>query len=426
MQGAVRQRVLLFLLGLIVIPLGTVATILFARGYRPSIRNGQILPTGLLVANSYPDGAQVYVDGQLKSATNTTINLSPGSYKVEIKKEGYQPWQKTLSIEQEIVTRATSYLFPSVPAFKAITANGVANPILSPDGTKVAFSQNLPGQTSSQLFILDLSESPLGLLNREARQVATSTRVNFSTTRLFWSPDSRQIIALASSSAYLTNLNSQPPTDITLTLSQITSEWSAAKKLRDLQKMDILPDILKNLLATSAADLLWSPRENKLLYTATAAAQIPGRLIRPLPGSSTQTQNRTLTPRHYYVYDLEEDRNFEIGQVPTPTPAPKKTKSPLFLSPIDMSLILASLSSPHPSGWSWFPNSQHLIRVDDKKVTVMEYDGQNSTVIYAGPLESHYAFPYPSSKQLLILANMSASLSASQSSLPNLFAVTLR
>jgi hypothetical protein len=190
--------------------------------------------------------------------------------------------------------------------------------------------------------------------------------------------------------------------------------------------MDFLPDILKNIIATSAADLVWSPRENKLLYTATASAQIPDLLIHPLPGSSTQSQNRTLIPQHYYVYDLEEDRNFEIGQLPSPTPAPKKNKSSLSSSAVDPFSTLASLYSPHPSGWSWFPNSQHLIRVDDKKVTVIEYDGQNSTVIYAGPLEGHFAFPYPSSKQLLILANMSDSLSPSAISLPNLYAVTLR
>ena len=327
-----RTRILLFVTSIILVPLVTYFVILFARGYRLNWQRKQLSPTGLLVATSVPDGAQIYINGQLSSATNTTINLAPATYKVEIKKDGFSPWSKLLKVEAEIVTRATATLFPSVPSFKAITTGGAANPILSQDSTKITFT------SGKKTYLLDLSESPLGLINRDAREIAST------------------------SSAWKTPTKIDP----TPTLSQT----------------------MQDILATAAGQLLWSPKENKLLYTATASASIPDDLIRPLPGSSTQPQSRALVEGVTYVYDLEEDRNFTV-----------------------------------PAGVSWFPDSAHLLLAEKGKVTIFEYDGQNATVVYAGPMENSFAFPYPSGKQLLILANLSSN---SKTSVPNLYAVSLR
>lgn len=284
------------------------------------------------MATSSPDGAQIHLNGQLSSATNTTINLPPATYKVEIKKDGFSPWTKILRVEAEIVTRAAVTLFPSVPSFKAITTAGAANPVLSPDGTKVIFSN------ASKYYLLDLSESPLGLINRDAREIISTS-----------------------------------------------SAWKTPTKIDPLPT---LPQIMQDILATAAGSLVWSPKENKLLYTATASAMIPDNLIKPLPGSSTQPQSRAIAEGQTYVYDLEEDRNFSV-----------------------------------PTGVTWFPDSAHLLLTEKGKVTIMEYDGQNPTIVYAGPMENSFAFPYPSGKQLLILANLSAN---SKTSVPNLYAVSLR
>jgi len=305
---------------------------LFARGYRPDFTRRSLQPTGLLVLKSLPDGAQIYINGKLTSATDTTINLTPGTYKVEVKKQGFSIWDKTLQVDAEVVTRAVATLFPSVPSFKAITTTGATNPIFSPDGTKIVFTNK------SKAYLLDLNESPLGLINREVKEIASTA-----------------------------------------------SAWKNPTKIDPLPT---LPQIMQAILATAAADLVWAPKENKVMYTATASATIPDDLIRPLPGSSSQTQSRTISPGNNYVYDLEEDRNFAV-----------------------------------PPGVTWFPDSYHLLKAEKGKVTVLEYDGTNSTVVYSGPMEGSFAYPYPSGKQLLILANLSAN---SKTSVPNLYAVSLR
>ena len=114
-----RTRILLFLLSLILVPTITVGVILFARGYRFSPRQQAFRVTGLLSATSLPNGASIYINNELKSATDTTLNLPPGNYQVKVKKEGYSPWEKTLTIAPEVVTRINPLLFPSVPSLKA-------------------------------------------------------------------------------------------------------------------------------------------------------------------------------------------------------------------------------------------------------------------------------------------------------------------
>ena len=417
MQKTVTLRILLFVAGLILVPSLTYLVILFARGYRPDPSTKTISPTGLLVATSNPDGAQIYINGTLLSATNTTTNLSPGHYEVEIKKDGFQPWKKTLTLEPEIVTSASATLFPSVPSLKAITSSGAAIPSLSPDGTHVAFIQSTQ-PTSPRLYLLDLTESPLGLINREPKLIS-NLPANWRVANLIWSPNSRQILVdTASSSAYLVDTSS---TTSTLTVTSTTlANWLQRQTLLDFQKLSTLSPILVETLATSSASLVWSPKENKLLYTATASAYIPDILKKPLPGSNSQPQQRYLIPSRVYVYDLEEDRNFSIdeGTVPTPSPSlglslPKKSKT-LAASPL--------LPTTANAGWSWFPDSGHLIKVNDKQVTIMEYDSTNPTVVYSGPMENSYAFPYPSGKQVLILSNLNPSLSSQ----PNLYALSLK
>lgn len=417
MQAVDRNRLLLFLAGLIIVPSFTTGVILFARGYRPDFSHkGGLQPTGLLVSTSYPDAAQIYVNGELKSATDSTFNLSPGQYTVEIKKDGFYPWKKQLQVQAEIVTRATAVLFPTVPALKALTTYGSVHPNLSPDGTHLIFYG--AGQNSNNVYTLDLSDSPLGLLNRDSKQVTTLPNNTYS---FIWSPDSRQILAIASSSAYLIDPNASQTTNVSDSYNATQKEWIQRQKLFQTQKFASLPPLLQPLLATAAADLVWSPQENKLLYTATASANLPFQVKKPLPGSNSQPQERLLTPGHVYVYDIEEDRNFKIDQVPliSPTPTPK-TKSKTLIASVKPALDQSN------ANWHWFPTSSHLYKVNSGQVTIIEYDNQNPVTVYAGPMSEAVAFPYPSAKQLVILANLNTTPPPSGPALPQLYAIPLR
>ncbi len=77
--------------------------IVLARGYSFNLDTRNLIPTGILVATSDPDGAEVLIDGKLKTATNNTINLPPGKYDIKIQKDGYTPWEKKVEVKKEEV-----------------------------------------------------------------------------------------------------------------------------------------------------------------------------------------------------------------------------------------------------------------------------------------------------------------------------------
>lgn len=402
-----KNRLLLFLTSLIIVPTISYFVILFARGYRFQPQTPNIVaPTGLLAANSYPDGAQIFINNQLKSATNTTISLSPGEYEVEIKKDGFAPWKKQLRIQAEIVTQAWATLFPTVPSLKAITFSGAANPITSPDGNKVAFIQY--DKNASKILTVDLSESPLSGINRESRLIATFSNKDLSQTPFVWSPDSKQLLVMATPSAYLVDTQLNQSITPNINAQALQESWQNLLSQREAQKFTSLPTKLQEILSSSATHLIWSPKETKLLYTATASATIADNLKPQLPGSSTQPQTRTITPGNIYVYDLEEDRNFLVAQLPQPTPTPKTKSKPAASSP---TFSLA-----------WHPSSSHLIKTEPDKITIFEYDNTNPVVVYAGPMAANFSSPYPSGRQLAILIN----LNPTSSSLPNLYALSLK
>src|SRR3989344_6991249 len=103
-----RTRILIFLLTLFVVGFGAYFAVMYARGFRFNPDDGKLEPHGILVAKSTPDSAQIFMNGNLESATNTTLTLSPNSYDVEIKKEGYITWNKRIDIKEEEVTEITA------------------------------------------------------------------------------------------------------------------------------------------------------------------------------------------------------------------------------------------------------------------------------------------------------------------------------
>lgn len=394
-----QKRLLIFFSVIFGISLVAFFVIKIAQGYKPDLGKRTLKPTGLLVATSIPDGAQVFVDGKLISATNNTLSLTPGTYEMEIKKDGYSSWKKNLTLEKELVTKTDAYLFSTYPNLEALTFTGAADPVLSPDGQHVAFSVATASASKRGLWVLDLTDRLLGL-SREPRQILVSSRTrDFSLGSYKWSPDSRQIIVTLKTSPRLAEnflvesgqLNQATAlVDITNTLAEVNQRWQEEENLREAARLSKVPKALLKTLEGNVKEITFSPDETKLFYTATASATIPDGIIPPLPASSTQVQSRKIEKGKIYVYDLKEDRNF-------------------YLMDEDKNKKL-----------SWFPTSKHLFLVENEKINIVEYDGTNWVDAYSGPFENAFAFPFPQGTRILIL------LSLGRDTPPNLYAISLR
>lgn len=135
----------------------------------------------------------------------------------------------------------------------------------------------------------------------------------------------------------------------------------------------------------------FSPDETKILYEATVSAAIPTIIKPPLIGTNPTEEDRNLKPGSTYIYDIKEDRNYSIKDI--------------------------NASSSH-----WLPTSRHLLLVAKEKIEVLEFDGTNRRIVYAGPFWDSFAVPWTSPTKIVILT----SLNPAAGSIANLYTVNLR
>jgi PEGA domain len=396
-------RVVFFLITLIVVGVLGFFVSYYARGYRFNLKTLRFQPNGIFVINSEPNGASVFIDGDLKTATNASISLSPGTYDVEVRKDGYFSWYKRLTIEKEIVTQATVSLFKNVPSLSPVTSTGAVNPLMSEDGSKIVYSV-LPskdvGSDKTGLWVLDTFSLPLGF-GAGPKRITDGDMTN---ANYVFSPDSRQILLTISNSYFILDTGSfiaqNQRVNIASKKEATLAEWSAEKDSKDQNLIGNLPPELSDILSRKSSSFIFSPDNNIILYTASASGTLPEGLIKPLPGASTQRQERDIQNGHTYIYDIKEDRNFLI------------TDQPVTINNID---------NPQEGALRWMSSSRHLLYALGGEIVIMDYDGTNRQVIYSGSYLVPNAFPYSNTSKLLILTNLGASTASA-----NLYTLTVK
>lgn len=404
-----RKQLLVSLGIFLTLLVATTLIIFYGKGYRLGFGEGkpQVSKTGLLVATSTPDGAQVLIDGNLTTATDNTIDLLPGEYKVEIKKEGYFPWQKTLRVQKELVTKADALLFPIAPKLESITTTGVEQPVLDPSGTKIAFRVASASAVRNGIYVYDMTARSVLSLQTAAKQLANDTSAFFSEADLSWTPDGEAVIATVSGelgpSTYLLNANqlNEDPRNITAQLPTFDQDWQQEREEKQAAQVVGLKPQLKKMISDNFNIISWSPDDRKILYVASTSAELPLIITPRLVGLDTLREVRNLQAGAVYVYDIREDRNTKVLDS-----LPKECEESLETCEVPI---------------SWFPNSQNLIYIQNNEIRIMETDGMNNTVVYAGPFINGYVFPWPDGSRLVVLTNFNNS-----NTLPNLYTISLK
>ena len=360
-------RFILTLLTIIVIFIGAAVAIFLAKGYTVSPKEGGIVGTGILSITSTPDAASVYIDGHLTTATNATIaSLTPKEYTVRVIKEGFIPWEKKVSIKEGLVTDVKITLFPAIPSIYPLTFTGVKNVAVSPDSSKLAYI--VPKGTKAGVWVWTMTEGrPIGFARgAQPHQIASSGSIDYSEASLRWSADSKQVLATVGNNNYLLvddGLNSNPR-DITPILSATLKDWDADLKEKDVVRAQAIKDLTRRKEATASASIKWSSDETKLLYKKESS-------------------------KPFIVYDLETNEQHQI---------------------------------PPALNYLWLPDAKHIILVDKDKISIVEYDGANSAIVYAGNFDETSVFAWPDSSRLVIIS----SFPIPTASEPNFYGVNLK
>lgn len=447
MRLSVNTRVLSTLLSIAIVSVGTYFAIRYAQGQFRMTDSGFTPQTGLLNATSFPNGAEVYINGRLTTATDDTTYLEPGKYEVAIVKEGYTSWKKSLNIEAELVTQTNAHLFRFTPSLLPLTFSGVSNVVPAPDGQKlVYYTASASSQVKNGLYILELGSNSLLPMQRSPRQIAEdASQLDLANARFIWSPDSAELMIITTAKELVIPIDRKSNlltiSDSSFRRKQILREWEHEMYLRERQFLAEFPPEIIEIATTAAKNVYISPDKKRMLYTATAGAVLADTIVPPLPASSSQPEERQLVVGGMYVYDREEDRNFRIGLETETSPTTKQLLAN-DLNHAEMTLLDASASafmtlqasqaaetanrfaayhtSLYINTLQWFPTSRHLLFAHESNLQIMEYDGTNQATVYSGPFTDNFLYPWPDGSRIIILTSFSPGAPA------NLYAVELR
>ncbi|MBU2035882.1 MAG: PEGA domain-containing protein [Patescibacteria group bacterium] len=399
------RLIFLFLTIIIVGSIGTFASF-YAKGYRFNITKFKFEPNGILVVKSDPTGSEIYVNGDLETTSDANISLTPGTYDVTLKKEGFINWNKRLVIEKEIVTEISVSLFKSVPSLSPVTLSGSINPVASSDYTKIVyFVPPLENQATDKtgLWIVENVNLPIGF-SKDPRKITDGNLIN-STWK--FSPDGNEVLLETTQGIFLLNAGSFTSQSQRVNIAskyQVTkNDWKKETNKKIESNLKSFPDELEKIFLEDTQVIEFSPDGKKMLYIASSSASLKRELVKPLPGTSTQKEERNIESGRIYVYDIKEDKNFLIAE-----------NSEGFI-------VDGIIPANSTKRLAWFPNSNNLVLAEEGRIYIMDYDGTNRQEVYSGAYIAPYAFPFASNQRIMILTNLGA-----DSSTPNLYSLTIK
>ena len=407
-QRSVKKQVFISLSVLILILLTTILVIMYGKGYRLFVQHGEptISNTGILNLSSDPTGAQVFIDGHLTTATNNSLNLTPGKYSITIVKDGYLPWKKDFEVQKEVVSNAGATLYPQAPSLQSISTFGIQSAIMDPTGTKLAFSIASSSAHENGIYVYDMTSRSFPILAGQSSttQIVDDTTDKFSQAKITWSPDGTQILATIAQTPdepptyYLLTAESfnQTPQDITAIYQNTLTLWQQQRKDKEDAQIKSLKPNVQKFAKNYFRILSWSPDDNSILYQASASASMPVFQKPRLIGDNYLYEQRVVEKGGIYVYNIAEDYNTRILEpISNICTADDPTCNCEDFTTCEMPL-------------TWLPDSTHLLYVNDKKINVIEDDGSNMTTLYAGPFVDHFVFPWPDGSKIVILTNLNS------------------
>jgi len=213
--------------------------VLYAFGYQLNWQVGNWQRTGMLVIKTEPGNARIYIDGELQTSLWTNIfqkpgtaitspakikGVFPGEYLVRLELDGYQPWEKRLTVwpNESVFIEDVRFFNNSLPwQIADLDLKQLTQVITAPNQQQQAVI------IDQQLFLADLEKKTVV----PWQIFKTTLPQNFS-----WSSDSQHLLA-------------------DLTVLALPNSTTTAKQIIDLS----------SLLPTGSTMLKWS-EVNKLSY----------------------------------------------------------------------------------------------------------------------------------------------------------------
>ncbi|MFH1648144.1 MAG: PEGA domain-containing protein, partial [Patescibacteria group bacterium] len=262
--------------------LGLTTTLyLYTSGYRLRKDSDYIdlTKTGMANAKSLPDGASVYIDDEIRTATDDSVaGLEPGIHTLKIVKKGFVEWVKEIEIFEQLVTDVTAVLVSQSPRLEPLTNTGANNPSISPSLSKLAyfsFDTEEPG-----IWIVPLTGSVGPFRTNPTIAIEDTISVKYSAGKeMSWSPDENELLVEGQGNVfYLIDLAAN--TAETTSRAQATKEEWALEIMEKRQAfLENIKDVSDEVITLALSErAIWAPDEKKFLYTAQVGDQLEYRV----------------------------------------------------------------------------------------------------------------------------------------------------
>lgn len=204
-----RTRICLITILTILFLLVATLSVFYSLGWRIDWKNRKIIQVGFLYCKVWPKNAEVYINGKLEKKTDFFFGsalieeLLPGSYTVEVKKEGFHDWKKILLVQKRQVCEVKNiFLVPENPKFTIISTK-IEEFFLSPNGKKIVLKEEVIDQkTKEKTWDLKLFEAENNVKSHLISEKDFKIKDNIAEQKqggaelidLKFSPDSKQVL----------------------------------------------------------------------------------------------------------------------------------------------------------------------------------------------------------------------------------------
>jgi len=180
----------------IAISITTVLVVYLTNGYYVDPKTGDVIQNGLIYIDSKPESAEIFLNGEKqRGATDARLVVPEGPYNIELKRDGYRPWSRTLQLEGGVLRRLSyARLIPEtlesevaldLPSLPTMTSQSIDKRWLVMAFTDDPITMGIIDLEADPLLLEELP-LPLGILDT---QQAGQWKV------LDWADDNRTFLA---------------------------------------------------------------------------------------------------------------------------------------------------------------------------------------------------------------------------------------
>lgn len=419
----------------------TLILFFFANGYDIDRKTGIVIQNGTLFFDALPGTAQITINGESKGQTARKHELPGGTYDAELKRDGYRPWQRRITLEGGTLQYFQyPFLFPTtlVTSDAQLYINSPDMTTQSPDNRWLIVRQ--PGQINV-FDLYDLQRELIVATPLTVPKTIMSLGVeNSKLEPIDWAADNRFVLikhTFTGGQEFIV-LDSQQPSqsmnvskafasipamDIVMRDKKFDKYFLHNKDTQTLYKTDLKSALTETLPGKIIAFKAY--KDDVLLYVTAEGASEGNVNVNVREGDKTFTL-RELPVSDLYLLDIERYENKwyvivgsdkggkvyvyrepvaaikRTGENPIPATTLRPVEPPQNVSFSKGSRFVLAQGGKHFTVYdieeaqpyrfelaqggpkaTWMDEFRMLV-VTDNKVSVFDYDGKNNQVLVVG------------------------------------------